>query len=69
MSGKAGDIAGENGVGRGDTAADTICKFRNLEMFKIGRLFTEDFFWNRQTLLTLLQLISIRAGGLKEESL
>ena len=44
VSGEAGVIAGEMAQTRGATAADIKYKIRNLEMFKIGRLFTEDFF-------------------------
>lgn len=61
----SGRYCGENGADRGGTAADIICKFRNLEMFKIGRLFIEKFFWNRYMSFICITIIYKGVVGLR----
>lgn len=53
----SGHYCGGNGADRGATVADIKYKIRNLEMFKIGRLFMEDFFWNRQMPINCITII------------
>lgn len=57
MSGKAGDIAVENGADRGGIAADIKYKIRIPIMVKNTRLFMEDFFWNRQMSFICITII------------